>query len=143
MTAVKESTAPATAIGRRSLLALGVASASAMVIGGGKAEAAASKGVKVTVLYGAPTSPDDFEKYYIGSHMPKVYKVKGLRKVELAKPMPGPDGKAPAFYRITEIWFSSAAQMQKVAAKDDWKAIVADVPNFATGGATVLVSNIE
>jgi uncharacterized protein (TIGR02118 family) len=99
--------------------------------------------VKLTVLYGAPKSTDDFEKYYLTSHMPKVYKLKGVARIELAKPLPGPDGKAPAYYRVTELWFTSMAQFQRVSAKDDFKAVVADVPNFASGGATVLLCAIE
>ncbi len=130
-------------IGRRTLLALGAAAGSALALGGGEAQAAAGPRIKVTVLYGAPTSPDDFEKYYLGSHMPKVYKVKGISRIELAKTVPGADGKPPAFYRVTELWFSSMAQLQRVGAKPDWQAIVADVPNFATGGATILISEIH
>jgi uncharacterized protein (TIGR02118 family) len=143
MTAKNPPANSTTTIGRRTLLALGAAAGSALALGGGEAQAAAAPRIKITVLYGAPTSPDDFEKYYAGSHMPKVYKVKGISRIELAKPGPGPDGKPPAFYRITELWFSSAAQLKRVSAKPDWQAIVADVPNFATGGATILVSEIE
>jgi hypothetical protein len=33
--------------------------------------------------------------------------------------------------------------LQQVAATPEWKKIVEDVPNFASGGATVLLSKIE
>ena len=51
--------------------------------------------------------------------------------------------KAAPFYRITELWFDSADQLQQIAATPEWKKIVDDIPNFATGGATVLLSKIE
>jgi hypothetical protein len=35
------------------------------------------------------------------------------------------------------------APMQKVTSTPEWKKIVDDVPNFASGGATVLVSKVE
>jgi uncharacterized protein (TIGR02118 family) len=133
-------TQPRSAMNRRSALAFGAAAASALVVGAAApAQAAKAGGVKITVLYGAPKDPDAFEKYYAEHHMPMVYKVKGIRRVELAKALPGPGGAAPAYYRVTELWFSSMAQLQKVTGRPDWKQIVDDVPNFATGGATIIV----
>jgi uncharacterized protein (TIGR02118 family) len=130
-------------IGRRGAMGLGLAAASALVVGAGSSAEAAQKGPKITVLYGAPKDPAAFEKYYATTHMPMVYAVKGVKRVELAKGLAQPDGKPPAFYRITELWFSSAKKMQAVTGTPAWKKIVDDVPNFASGGATVLVSQIE
>jgi uncharacterized protein (TIGR02118 family) len=124
-------------------MGLGLAAASALVVGAGSSAQAAAKGTKITVLYGAPKDPAAFEKYYAGKHMPMVYKVKGIKHIELAMGLPGPDGKPGAFYRITELWFSSAKKMASVTATPAWKKIVDDVPNFASGGATVLVSQID
>src|ERR1700689_1079723 len=102
----------------------------------------ASGGVKLTVLYGAPKDPAEFEKYYLQKHMPIASAVKDIKRVELATGLPGPDGKPPAFYRITELWFDSPELFQQVTAPPQWKAVVADVPNFASGGVTILVSKI-
>jgi uncharacterized protein (TIGR02118 family) len=129
-------------IDRRNAIGLGVAAASVLMAGASASAEAATKGTKITVLYGMPTDPAAFEKYYAEKHMPLVYKQKGIRRVELAKGLPQPDGKPPAFYRITELWFSSAKKMEGVTSTPDWKKIVDDVPNFASGGATVLVSQI-
>jgi uncharacterized protein (TIGR02118 family) len=129
-------------IDRRNAIGLGVAAASVLVVGASAMAEAAAKGIKITVLYGMPTDPAAFEKYYAENHMPMVYKQKGIHRVELAKGLPQPDGKPPAFYRITELWFSSAKKMERVTGTPDWKKIVDDVPNFASGGATVLVSQV-
>ena len=99
--------------------------------------------IKVTVLYGAPADKAAFERYYAATHMPMVYAVEGIARIELGTPLPGPDGKAPAFYRITELWFDSLSAMQGVMARPEWQKIVEDVPRFATGGATILVSPLE
>jgi uncharacterized protein (TIGR02118 family) len=132
------------AVARRTGLVLGLAAAGGMLLGAPARAADASKGaVKITVLYGAPKDPAAFEKYYAGTHMPMVYAVKGISRIELGKPQPGPDGKAPAFYRITELWFKNMPAMQSVTGRPEWKKIVDDVPNFASGGATILVSEIE
>ena len=74
--------------------------------------------------------------------MPIASAVKDIKRVELAKGLPDPDGKPPAFYRITELWFDSPELFQQVTATPQWKAVVADVPNFASGGVTILVSKI-
>ena len=73
--------------------------------------------------------------------MPMVYAA--VKRTELAKGIPGPGGSRPPFYRITELYFDSAEQLQQITATPEWKKIVEDVPNFASGGATVLLSKIE
>jgi uncharacterized protein (TIGR02118 family) len=131
-------------IGRRNALSLGVGAGAALMLATmAVGEAAAAKGVKLTVLYGAPKDPAAFEKYYLGSHMPNLYKIKGIKHIELAKGLPGPDGKPPAYYRVTELWFSSMNKMQSVTATPAFQKIVADVPNFASGGATIVAGQIE
>ncbi len=100
-------------LSRRSALTLGAAAASALALGAAPVEAAKrAGGVKITVLYGAPKSPDDFEKYYAEHHMPMVYKVKGIRRIELAKGLATPGAATPAYYRVTERWFSSMKKME-------------------------------
>jgi uncharacterized protein (TIGR02118 family) len=68
--------------------------------------------LKVTVLYGHPTSSADFEKYYAETHLPLAAKMQGVARLELTKFVAGPDGGRPAFYRMAELYFPSQAQMQ-------------------------------
>lgn len=129
---------------RRAALQLGIAAVAVGVFAAGAARASEIAGyIKITVLYGAPKDPAAFEKYYAESHMPMVYAVKGIAHIELAKLLPAPDGKAPPYYRITELWFQSPQALQAVTSTAEWQKIVADVPNFASGGATILVSSVE
>jgi uncharacterized protein (TIGR02118 family) len=129
-------------IPRRAALSLGLA-AMAGVTGSLVSQAeGAPGGIKLTVLYGEPKDPAQFEKYYAETHMPMVYAVKEIKRVEVAKGLPGPGGSLPPFYRIFEAWFDSADQFQQVTGTPQWKKIVDDVPNFASGGATVLISQI-
>jgi uncharacterized protein (TIGR02118 family) len=131
-------------IERRSALLLGAAAASTLVVGAGRPAEAAAAGhkVKITVLYGQPKSPEAFEKYYAETHLPIAGKMKGVSRIELSKVAQAPGDPAPAFYRIAELYFSSKARMDKVMATPEAKNTVADLPNFATGGFTVLVSEI-
>jgi uncharacterized protein (TIGR02118 family) len=105
--------------------------------------AALAAEAKVTVLYGEPKNAEEFDKYYSETHMPMVYAVKEVKRVEISKPLPPPSGGKPLYYTLTELWFDSLDTFKAVAATPEWKAIAADVPKFASGGATVFVSVIE
>jgi uncharacterized protein (TIGR02118 family) len=133
----------ASRIGRRSALLLGVAAASTLVVGAGNsARAAAARKIKITVLYNQPTSPETFEKYYAETHMPLVGKITGISRIELSKVVQAPGGPTPPFYRIAELYFTSKTQMDKVMSTPAAQTAVGDIPKFATGGFTVLVSEI-
>ena len=146
MTIEKTSSHSAPGIERRSALLIGLAAASTLVIGTETpAEAAArvSHRVKITVLYAQPKDPAAFEKYYAETHLPIAAKMQGVKRIELSKVAAGPDGAAPPFYRIAELYFTNKKQMDTVMATQPAKDVVADIPNFATGGFTVLVSQIS
>jgi uncharacterized protein (TIGR02118 family) len=99
--------------------------------------------IKMTVLYGHPTDAEAFERYYAQAHMPLVGKIQGARRWEQAKVVGTPDGSQPAYYRIFEFWFDDQAHMQQVLGSAEAQSAVADVPNFASGGATILISQVE
>lgn len=98
---------------------------------------------KVTVLYGHPVDPEAFENYYRNHHIPLVAKMKGIAKVELTKMLGGPDGSPPAYYRMAELYFADAAQMQATMGSPEGQATAADLANFATGGAKVIIGTVE
>jgi len=99
--------------------------------------------IKATVLYGHPTDPASFEKYYAETHIPIVSKAKGIAKAELTKMLPNPDGSAPAYYRMAELYFNSPSDMQQTMSSPEGQAMVADLANFATGGVTVITGIVE
>ena len=106
--------------------------------------AALSDELKITVLYSQPQNSEEFDKYYYAKHMPMVYAVKEIKKVEIARPGPGPSGSPPPYYLVTELWFESPEIFKSVAATPAWKAIADDVANFAPPGkVTILVSAVE
>jgi len=99
--------------------------------------------MKVTVLYGQPTNPNEFEKYYRDKHLPLVAKMKDVARAELTKFVTGPDGGKPAFYRMAELYFTTQAQMGQTLGSPEGQAAVADIPNFATGGVTMVIGSVE
>lgn len=99
--------------------------------------------IKGTVLYGHPKDVTAFEGYYSSTHLPLVAKTKGIVKAEYTKFLPNPDGSTPAFYRMAELFFNSAAEMQQALATPEGQAMAADLSNFATGGVTIMFGIIE
>lgn len=99
--------------------------------------------IKITVLYGQPTQPEIFEKYYAQTHLPLVADVQGIQRTELTVFAPAADGALPEYYRMAELYFDSQEQMDSVLNSDAGKVAVADIGNFASGGATVLVGQVH
>jgi len=98
--------------------------------------------VKLSVLYGKPTNAAAFEKYYAETHLPIAGKMQGVRKIELSKVVGTPDGSAPAFYRLADLYFDNVDHMKKVLGSPEGKATAGDLANFATGGFTMLISEV-
>jgi uncharacterized protein (TIGR02118 family) len=128
---------------RRTSLVAALSLAVGAATAGEKAGAQLSGAIKVTILYGHPKSPEDFEKYYFGTHMPLVVAAKGGKRSETSKCPPAADGSLPPFYRVFEIWFDNQEDMAAMTATPEWKKLVADVPNFASGGITRVVSKVD
>jgi uncharacterized protein (TIGR02118 family) len=99
--------------------------------------------VKLTVLYGQPKDPTHFERYYLEIHTPVALRVKGVRRFEIAKITGTLDGTPPPYYRLADLYFDDVAQMQKVLASPEGQATAADLPNFATGGVTLMIAEVQ
>ena len=99
--------------------------------------------LKVTVLYGHPENSDEFERYYAETHMPLVAKMPHVVKAETTKFVPGPDGAAPPFYRMAEIYYANPTDLQNSMGSPEGQATAGDVPKFATGGAQIMIGAVD
>ncbi len=99
--------------------------------------------IKLTVLYGHPTDSAAFENYYSNTHLPIASKMKGHEKLELTKFLNSADGEKPVYYRMAEFWYQNMETMRKAMSSPEGQATASDLSNFATGGATLLVGEIE
>ena len=108
-------------------------------------QAVAPAGVQwaVVVLYNQPKDAAAFEKYYAETHVP-LFKSHaqeiGVTRVELIKFTSTADGKPPTLYREADLRFDSKEALEKGTATPGFKAVAADLANFATGGVTVLIA---
>ncbi len=94
--------------------------------------------IKMTLLYGQPEDADAFENYYTNTHMPIAAKIPGVERLELTRFGPNPDGTAPAYHRMAEMYFPTEDAAQAALGSPEGEAAVGDIPNFATGGVTML-----
>ena len=98
---------------------------------------------KLTVLYGHPADAETFEKYYNEKHLPLAATMEGVAKLELTKFLGTPDGQKADYYRMAELYFTNAEQMQETMSSPEGQATVDDLSNFATGGVNVMVGITE
>ena len=99
--------------------------------------------IKITVLYGQPAQPEIFENYYAQTHLPLVADVQGIKRTELTLFALSADGSLPEYYRMAELYFDSKEQMDNVMSSSAAQIAVADIANFASGGAIVLVGEVH
>jgi uncharacterized protein (TIGR02118 family) len=128
---------------RRSLFSLFAGVLAALTFSGA-AQAQGSAGIKMTVLFNEPKNVEDFERYYVTTHLPLVAALKGAKRIETARGLNRADGTPARIFRIFELWFDSNDQMAAFTGTPAWKAVIADMANFPTGGIPVVfVSKID
>ena len=99
--------------------------------------------VKLTVLYGPPTDAAAFEEHYANTHLPLAAKLPNVARFEASEVIGTPDGGEPPYYRIAEVVFDSAEALQASLGSEEGQATTGDIANFATGGATVVISEVD
>jgi uncharacterized protein (TIGR02118 family) len=94
--------------------------------------------VRLLVLYGQPADPSAFDAYYASKHVPLAKKLPGLRAYTINKGEIGSPAGRPDTYLVAELDFASMADFQNAVSSPEGAAATGDVPNFATGGATMM-----
>ena len=90
---------------------------------------------QLLVLYNSPADPAAFDRYYRETHIPLAKKMPGLRSYSVSRgPVQAPMGTAPHLVAVLD--FDSMAGLSAALNSPEGQAAAADVPNFASGGAT-------
>jgi len=98
--------------------------------------------VKANVHYGAPTDAAHFEDYFVNTHAPLAKAMPGLRTFEFGKAISNLDGSATDVFWIATLTFDSVEAIQAALASPEGQATVADMANYASGGATTVLSEV-
>ena len=99
--------------------------------------------VKAVVLYRPPEDPGAFERYYAETHTALAKAIPGLQRFEAAQGIATPDGSAVPYQRIAELTFDDVEALQAGMASEEGQAAVNDILNFATGGMTIFIAEID
>ena len=92
----------------------------------------------VLVLYNTPADPAGFDSYYHQTHISIAQKIPGLRSYSISNgPVQALAGSAP--YLVAILSFDSMADVRAALASPEGQAAAADLSNFASGGATLLI----
>ena len=94
---------------------------------------------EVVVMYKTPKDAAAFDKYYAETHIALAKKMPGLRKYQLSKGPVGTPAGPSAFHLIETLTFDSMEAVQAAFGSAEGQAAAADVPNFASGGADILL----
>ncbi|HLH60698.1 MAG TPA: EthD family reductase [Ktedonobacteraceae bacterium] len=99
--------------------------------------------IKLTVLYGHPQDPAEFDRYYRETHTPLALKFPGLQGITVDRPTSlNPQEQSP-YYLIANLYWADMQSFQEALNSPEGQAGAADLANFATGGATLLVGEME
>jgi uncharacterized protein (TIGR02118 family) len=99
--------------------------------------------VKRVVLYPPPSDPDAFDRHYLGTHMPLVHAIPGLRRAESGRIDVALDGGEKTYYRMSELYFADQDAMQAAFASDEAKATTADFQQIAPPGSRMFVQTLD
>ena len=99
--------------------------------------------IQLTALYGHPQDPAAFDRYYQEVHAPLGLKIPGLKGWTVDKPMAiNPQEQSP-YYLIATLYWENMQAFQEAFQSPEGQATAADVQNFATGGVTLLLGEVQ
>ena len=94
---------------------------------------------QVLVLYNTPVDAAAFDHYYQATHIPIAKKIPGLQSYTISNgPVQALVG-GPAPHLLATLTFDSMVDLSAGLMSAEGQAAAADVANFATGGATLLI----
>jgi uncharacterized protein (TIGR02118 family) len=99
--------------------------------------------VRLTVLYGQPADPQAFDDYYWNVHIPIAARMRGWTRWTVEKVIQNPQEPPSPYYLIVGLYADSVEDVQRILASPEGQASAADVPKFATGGSTLLLTEVE
>jgi uncharacterized protein (TIGR02118 family) len=92
----------------------------------------------LTVLYGPPTDAQAFRRHYEAVHVPLAKARPGATDLQYTLSVDNIGGDTPVFAAF-HASFTTREALDAALASPEGQAAQADVPNFATGGVTILI----
>jgi uncharacterized protein (TIGR02118 family) len=99
--------------------------------------------LRITSLHGEPTDRERFDHYYRAVHTPIVQRIPGVRNIRFGRALDTVEGGPPPYYLVSDVYFDDRATFEAALASPQMAEAIADVPNFATGGVTIMFCEYE
>jgi uncharacterized protein (TIGR02118 family) len=94
---------------------------------------------RLLVMYRTPQDTGAFDRYYAGTHVPLAKRLPGLRKYEISRGAVASPAGASDYHLIAILQFDHVPAIEAAVASPEGQAAVADLANFATGGADIFM----
>lgn len=99
--------------------------------------------VRIVALHAPPADADAYWRHYLEVHMPIVQRIPGVRNIRLGRVAQTADGGAAPYHLVSEVWFDDRASLDAALNTPEMAAALADVPNFASAGVTIMFCDSE
>ena len=99
--------------------------------------------IQLTVMYGHPQDPAAFDRHYQGTHAALAQKLPGLKGFTITRPSSLNPQEPSPYYVIANLYFESMAAFQAGLQSPEGQAAANDLQNFASGGATLVVGEVQ
>jgi uncharacterized protein (TIGR02118 family) len=99
--------------------------------------------IRVLALHNTPVELSSYDDYYVNVHMPLVRRIPGVRNIRYGRVIRAADGGPAPYFLISDVYFDDEAALQVAIESPEMAEAFADVPNFATGGATIMICEAE
>lgn len=96
---------------------------------------------QLTALYNHPEDPAAFDKHYDDVHAGLAAKLPGLKRYTVSRPGPDPEGNKPQYHLVGVLEWEDEAAFGASLGTPEGEAALADLPNFAGAGVTMLTGN--
>ncbi|WP_107676296.1 EthD family reductase [Agrobacterium sp. LAD9] len=99
--------------------------------------------IRITVVYGLPADPASFNSHYETVHVPLVLAMPELNGFEysVGDVSPG-EGTKPA-HMVAVMTYPDHDTLSRSFGSPEGQAAIADVANFATGGASIYTAEFK
>src|SRR5262249_15403190 len=99
--------------------------------------------IRVVALHNPPVELSSYDDYYVNVHMPLVRRVPGVRNIRFRRVLRAADGGPPPVFLVSGGDFGHGAALALALASPEMAEAFADVPNFATGGVSIMICEAE
>lgn len=93
------------------------------------------------VIYGQPRDTTAFTQYYLENHLPLAAQLPDLTDMDYALGLRTPEGRQTETFGIFRAEFADIEALPNSLQSSIGQQVAADVPNYADGGASVLVAS--